>query len=366
MGISMNRRDLIGGLAGGAIGLAIGPIALAQVGPPPGKIALRFNENPYGPSPAARKAAFEAVNYGAYYADAVETSLRRGLAELNRVSGDSLVISSGSNEALQAAFTAWGKKGRILMPGLTYDAHVGYAKRMGVEIVTVPLADDLSIDLDKMEATIDDDTSLVFICNPNNPTGHLLDNDRLRDFCKKVSKRATVLIDEAYNEVTDNPAETTLLDLVRDGENVIVTRTFSKVFGMAGMRVGYAMARPDLARQIAGHVMAWANGPGLAAANACYNDDEFINFSRAKIFEAREIVTSTFRRHGVKPIASQSNFMFADIGRNGNEFRHQMAERGVLIQGRYAGYPNYIRVSMGRIEDVEVFSRVFTEVFEAA
>ena len=134
---------------------------------------------------------------------------------------------------------------------------------------------------------------------------------------------------------------------------------------MAGCRVGYAMARPrpcSADRRPRHGVGEW---PGLAAANACYNDDEFINFSRAKIFEAREIVTSTFRRHGITPIASQSNFMFADIGRNGNEFRQRMAERGVLIQGRYSGYPNFIRVSMGRIEEVEVFSRVFTEIFEA-
>jgi histidinol-phosphate aminotransferase len=154
-----------------------------------------------------------------------------------------------------------------------------------------------------------------------------------------------------------------MVDLVRDGENVIVMRTFSKIFGMAGLRVGYGMTRPDHARTIAGHVMAWPNVAGLAAALASINDDEFIGFSRAKIFEGREMVNETFRDNGIEPLPSQGNFVFADIGRNAAEFQRQMAERNILIRGRFDLYPSYARVSMGRIEDIEVFQRVFTEVF---
>ena len=109
--------------------------------------------------------------------------------------------------------------------------------------------------------------------------------------------------------------------------------------------------------------MAWPNGVGLAAAKACYTDDEFIDFSRSKIFEGREMVVDTFRKNGIEPLPSQTNFVFANIGRNGQEFARRMAERKILIRGRYGQYPDYIRVSMGKIEDIETFQAVFTDVF---
>lgn len=365
MSVIFTRRDLMRGAIGGAVSLALAPAALPQLGPPAGKIALRYNENPYGPSPAAQKAALEAVRQGAYYADAIEQNVLRTIAERNGLAPENMVLASGSNEALQAEFVAWGKSGKIVLPGLTYTDHLDYARRMGVELVTVPLGKDLSIDLDGMAAAVDDEVSLVYICNPNNPTGLTLDGDSLRDFCRSVGKKAVVVIDEAYNEISDDPAYTSMVDLVREGENVIVMRTFSKIFGMAGLRVGYGMTRPQHAATIAAHVMAWPNVAGLAAALASINDDEFIGFSRARIFEGREMVEDTLRRNGVEPVPSQANFVFADIGRNGAEFRQRMAERNILIQGRYEAYPDYIRVSMGRIEDIEVFQRIFTEEFNA-
>lgn len=363
MAMQLSRRDLVRGVLGGAIGLALAPISVADLGPPPGKIALRFNENPYGPSPGALKAAAEAAAQGAYYADDMQVPLLQTIAGRQDVALENMVLSSGSNEALQAAFVAWGKRGKIVMPGLTYTGHIGYARRMGVELVRVPLKDDLTIDLDKIAAAVTDDVSLVYICNPNNPTGQTLDGDDLRDFCRNVGRRAVVMIDEAYIELTDRPGYTSMVDLVRADENVIVMRTFSKIFGMAGMRVGYGIGRPDIAKTIADHVMAWPNGVGLAAARACYADDKFIEFSRSKIFEGRAMVVNTLRRNGIEPLPSQTNFVFADIGRNGRDFQKQMAERNILIRGRFDPYPNYIRVSMGKIEDIEVFQAVFTEAF---
>ena len=355
----LSRRTVVRSLAGGAIALALPPISLADPGPPPGKIALRFNENPYGPSPGALKAAAEAARLGAYYADDLQPPLIQAIASKHRLSPENVVLSSGSNEALQAAFVAWGRHGKIVLPGLTYTDHVDYAERRGVEILRVPMRDDLGIDLERIADAVTDGVSLVYLCNPNNPTGVTIDGDELRNFCRTVGRRAVIMIDEAYNEITDRPEYTSMVDLVREGENVIVMRTFSKIFGMAGLRVGYGIARPDLARIISDHVMAWPNGVGLAAAAACYDDNEFIAFSRAKIFEGRKMVVDTFREHGFEPLASQANFVFADIGRNGGEFQHRMAEQDILIRGRFAPYDNYIRVSMGRIEDIEVFRHVF-------
>jgi histidinol-phosphate aminotransferase len=249
--MQFSRRDLVRGILGGAASLAFTPISLANLGPPPGMIALRFNENPYGPSPGALKAAAEAAALGAYYADDMHAPLLQTIADRNNVALENMVLSSGSNEALQAAFVAWGRKGRIVLPSLTYTAHVHYARRMGVDVIPVPLKDDLTIDLDAMAAAVTDDVSMVYICNPNNPTGHTLDGDALRDFCRSVGRRAVVMVDEAYNELTDRPDYTSMIDLVREGENVVVMRTFSKLFGMAGMRVGYGIGRPDIAKIIA-------------------------------------------------------------------------------------------------------------------
>ena len=364
MTIQLNRRDMVRGMVSGAVSLALVPTVFSQVGAPAGKIALRYNENPYGPSPRAIKAAYEAVNKSAYYATVpLQENLLKMIANKNELSRENLVLSSGSIEALGAAFVAWGKRGEVIVPGLTFSDHFNYARRMGIKMKTVPLLNDLSIDLEAIEAAVDDNVSLIYICNPNNPTGLTLDGNELRNFCRSVGKKATVLVDEAYNELTNDPTYTTMADLVRDEENVIVIRTFSKIFGMAGMRIGYGMARPDHAKTITGHLVNYPNVAGLAAANASYDDQEFITFSRSKILEGRNMVIDTLRANGVEPLTSQTNFIYADIGRNASDFQKLMAQRNILIRGAYDGYPTYSRISMGRIEEIEIFQRVFTEVF---
>ena len=366
MSIQFNRRDVVRGMVNGAVGLALTPTVFSQIGAPAGKIALRYNENPYGPSAKAIQAAYEAVNESAYYAPIpLQNSLLTMIANKNKLSRENLVLSSGSVEALGAAFVAWGKKGQVLIPGLTFSDHFNYSRKMGIKMKSVPLKKDLSIDLERMEAAVDDNVSLIYICNPNNPTGLTLDGDELRDFCRSVGGKATVLVDEAYNELTDSPTYTAMTDLVRDGENVIVIRTFSKIFGMAGMRIGYGMARPDHAKTITGHLVNYPNVPGLAAAKAIYDDQEFIAFSRNKVLKGRNMVIDTLRRNGLEPLTSQTNFVYVDLGRDASEFQRLMAERNILIRGAYEGYPTYSRISMGRIEEIEIFQRVFTEVFNS-
>ncbi len=361
----VNRRALLSGMIGGAVALSLAPSAFAKFGPPPGKISLRFNENPYGPSAKALQAASRALRKGAYYPDPTQSELYAAIAAKYGVTRDHLFLSSGSNEALHAAMVAYGKTGKIVTAGLTYSDHVGYSKRMGVEFVEVPLREDMSIDLQAMANAVDESVSLVYVCNPNNPTGMALDGDTLRDFCKTVSKKALVLVDEAYNELTDDPEYTSMTDLVRDGENVLVMRTFSKIFGMAGLRVGYGIGRTDIADKVSGHVMAWPNSVGLAAASASYIDDDFIQFSRNKIIKGREMVNATLRKNGIEPLPSETNFVYADIGRDATEFQQKMAERNIWIRGTIGSFTNYSRISMGRIEELEIFDDVFTEVYNA-
>lgn len=365
MATQFNRRDLMRGLIGGAVSLALAPTAFAQIGPEPGIVRLSANENPYGPSPKALKKAAEALHKGAYYPGGIYRDLMGAIADKNKLEMNNVFLSSGSNEGLQAAMVAYGKKGKVVLPELTYSDHLGYSKRMGVELVRVPLNDDMSIDLDGMAAAVDDSVSMVYVCNPNNPTGMALDGDKLRAFCRSVSKKAVVLVDEAYNELTDDPDYTSMVDLVREGENLLIMRTFSKIFGMAGLRVGYGMAHPDIAKLVGGHIMAWGNGVGMTAAYHSYLDDEFIAFSREKVRQGREMVIETFRRNGIEPLPSETNFVYADIGRDANEFQAAMAARNVRIRGIYQTYDTWSRVSMGKLEDLETFDRIFTEVYNS-
>ncbi|MEM7281398.1 MAG: histidinol-phosphate transaminase, partial [Pseudomonadota bacterium] len=205
-------------------------------------------------------------------------------------------------------------------------------------------------------------TRLIYLVNPNNPTGMALNADDLRSFCQTVSKQATVLVDEAYNELTDNPAKETMMDLVRNNENVMVSRTFSKVFGLAGMRVGYTMAPASLAQRLKQTVMSWPNSIGVAAAVASFKDAEFLEFSRKKIAQGRKIAIDAFRQRGIDPLPSKTNFVYADIKQDANQFARRMRDQGVHIASAYSGYPNYSRVSMGRLEDLERFAEVLRKV----
>ena len=222
----------------------------------------------------------------------------------------------------------------------------------------------MSIDLDAMAAAVNKNVSMVYLCNPNNTTGKTIDGDVLRNFCRTVGQKVTILVDEAYNELTVDPNFTSMVDLVREGENVIVMRTFSKLYGMAGMRVGYAMGREDLIKKVRNHIMAWPTIVGLAAAHSCYNENDFIKFSLGKINQGRNIVREVFEEQGLQPLPSETNFVFADIGRDVKIFEEKMRQENVLVHRAYNLYPTHLRVSMGKIKDLEIFAEVFKKVFK--
>ena len=360
---SFNRRRALEGLMMGAAGLALSPLTRGQVEIPPGQIRLMFNENPYGPSPRALAEVAKILPMTAYYPGAIEDDLMGLFMARHQLDREQVFLASGSNEGLQAAMMAFGKHGKLISPMLTYSDHLHYAEKLGVAVHRVPLREDMAIDLEAIARAVDDSVSLVYLCNPNNPTGMAIDGDELRSFCREISPKVPILIDEAYNELTDRPDYTSMVDLVRGGSNILITRTFSKIFGMAGLRVGYGMGHPDIVSVVKDNVMAWPNGVGLYAAYHSYLDEDFIAFSREKILQGREMVNATFRRHGIEPLSSQTSFVYADIQRDADVFKARMAERNVKIRGTYEGYDTFSRVSMGRIEELEVFDRIFSEVY---
>ena len=360
---SFNRRRALQGLVMGTAGLALSPLTMGQVEIPPGQIRLMFNENPYGPSPKALAEVAKILPMTAYYPGAIEDDLMGLFMARHQIDREQVFLASGSNEGLQAAMMAFGKHGKVISPTLTYSDHLHYAEKLGVAVHRVPLREDMAIDLEAVARAVDDSISLVYLCNPNNPTGMAIDGDELRSFCREISPKVPILIDEAYNELTDRPDYTSMVDLVRGGTNILITRTFSKIFGMAGLRVGYGIGHPDIVSVVKDNVMAWPNGVGLYAAYHSYLDEDFIAFSRQKIRQGREMVNATFRRHGIEPLPSQTSFVYADIQRDADVFKARMAERNVKIRGIYKGYSTFSRVSMGRIEDLRTFDQIFGEIY---
>lgn len=377
---SLSRRGFLRGslLTAGVGGLATfstsalastNPALAVHYGPVAGVAKLNANENPYGPSSTALKAIMQASQKGAYYAAEPYMVLRDMIAERNGLSKESVSLSSGSSGVLSYAAIAASKKGRILGPDLFWDTTAQAPERQGApEIKRIAKTTDLSIDLDALYAAIDDDVAMVHITNPNNPTGRLLDPEALRAFCIKASKKTLVLVDEAYNELTDDPEANTMIPLVKQGHNVIVARTFSKIYGLAGMRVGYMLASPENTQNInrfslGGYAM---NQAGLAAAIASYHDEAFIAMSKQKIVEGREMVLDAVKASGLSALPSVTNFVFVDLGKaNAEVFRQKMAEQNVLIRGIYRDYTNWSRVSMGLIPDVQKYVLALPKALEA-
>ncbi len=323
-------------------------------GPELGQARLSGNENPYGPAPSAIEAISKSVGMSCYYADRSVYRLLDMIAERNGVARSQVILASGTTEILCAAAMAWGSKGSIVCPDLFWDMPVQYAERKGVKSISTPLSSDMNFDLDAMASAVDDSVSLVYIVNPNNPTGLALDCTELRTFASKVlASGATVLVDEAYNELTDNPDKHSLMDLVRANENVIITRTFSKIYGMAGLRIGYAISSEENIAKIREFITSFGgNAAGLAAAIACYNDYAFLEKSRTAICEGRDQILTALNRLGLKALPSQTNFLFVEVD-DADAVQRIMADHNIAIRGAFGSWKQYSRVSIGSPEDIQ-------------
>lgn len=364
MTIALSRRSLIGAAsAGTALALRGGP-ALSEArpetnlfGPKPGIAWLTYNENPYGPSPRAIQAMAEAASKGCYYADDATDRLRAMVARRFGLSPDHVAMGNGSTEVLSAAALEWGRSGPIVCPELFFTDPLQVAQRHGARIVRVPLRADMNVDLDAMgAAAAANKASMVYLCNPNNPTAMLVDPATLRAFSARLPENVTLLVDEAYNELTDRPRENSVVDLVRNGRNVIVTRTFSKIYGLAGLRIGYALSTPGNVERINGNIMTIdLSSSALAAAVASLNDEAFMAFSKNRILDGRAMILDATKRAGLEVLPSQANFVFVRVP-DADALKARMADRGIIIRGAYGKWREWSRVSTGKIEDVRRYA----------
>ena len=361
--MSVSRRKFLSNsikLAGaGATAKVIPFSVLAEpmvYGPREGLAQLHWNENYYGPSELAIKAIKESSHKGAYYPDLLVNRLKSMIAERHNVGTENITISAGSTQALSYLAQAKSRENPIATTELTWDSHLGYAQNIGGTVIRVDNGDNLEINLKAIESISAKNISSVSIVNPNNPTGLLLDSNELRTSVINMSKNTLVIIDEAYNEITNKPDDNSMIDLVRDGYNVAVSRTFSKIYGLAGERIGYIIAQPDVIEAIKknGSGEFSVSLGGLAGAIASYNDEAFLKFSKSMILEAREMVYEGITTNGLTALPSETNFIFVNLGNiDANDFRDEMLKMNILIRGKYGDFNQWSRISMGKLEDIQ-------------
>ncbi len=373
---TVSRRTLIGAsrllIAGTALN-ALPRSVLAQNYPAAaaaaaqGLVRLSANENPHGPGPAARAAIQAAIGDGWKYPMTEEMTLKKQIAEREGLTPQHVMIGDGSTEILHITGLLAGiSDGEVILAKPTFGLAGDHAKAVGATLREIPLDGEFRHDLKAMKAAINANTRLIYICNPNNPTGTALSGAALREFIAGVPPAVTVLVDEAYLELASDMAENSMVSRVKANDNVIVARTFSKLHGLAGLRIGYGLARPDLIESMSKVKLTVASSLGLAAAIASYNDMKFQDASRSAIAEGVAIAEGTLRDLKVRYVPTKGNFVFFDTGKPASEFLGDMRKRGFSLGRPFPPYDTWCRVSVGKVEEMQALSKVLREYFGAA
>ena len=320
---------------------------------PAGKIRISANESPYGPIPAVIErmgAAFARANR---YPDVEGTELRRLLADRLQVPANQILLGSGSSELIHALVAAFGQDGgEILVPHPSFPLYTASASLADARLVAIPIANDGTVDLAATARAVTDDTRLVFICNPNNPTGGFHSADAIAEFLELVPRTVCVALDEAYWELTDAfvggaKSSTTLLERF---PNVVILRTFSKFYGLAGLRVGYAVTSCAAVTQrlAAARMGAMTNVVALEAAAACLEHFDAYMERAQDAARERKRVTEAATALGYELFPTQTNFYCFPFAPGPEPF----LEAGLLVRGGDTiQMPGYVRVSFGTPED---------------
>ncbi|MBT8186771.1 MAG: aminotransferase class I/II-fold pyridoxal phosphate-dependent enzyme [Croceitalea sp.] len=324
---------------------------------------LNSNENPFGPSNNVRAAITKAFDHACRYPSVVFGPLLEQIAATEGVSKDHIVITGGSTEGLKATGVTYGiNGGEIIAAAPTFQAMLRYAENFGAYVHRVPVDEHMGHDLNAMASRINNKTRLIFICNPNNPTGTLLNKDELRDFCSSVSKKIMVFSDEAYYDFITEPDYPSMVELVKQGMNVIVSKTFSKVYGLAGMRIGYLVARPDIAQRLRANIMAMTNVLAIEAAKEALKDDEFYKFSILKNRDAKNSIYKTLNDLNLEYVKSHTNFIFFKTRRPIDEMITAMKNENVLIGRPFPPFYEWARISTGTDQNMKQFDAALKKV----
>ncbi|WP_321487828.1 histidinol-phosphate transaminase [uncultured Hyphomonas sp.] len=318
---------------------------------------MSANENPFGPSPMAVEAMKAELTNINRYAYPKTMEFAKMIAEREGVELDQIVVTNGSSPIL-AAFSDWVnvKGGKIITSAITYEGVPRVAEQAGTEVVYMPLTQDMGYDMEAIAARVGPDTGAVYLCNPNNPTGKTIPTETLKAFVEEVSPKVPVFIDEAYLDLSDDYPNNGMSSYVAEGKNVIVARTFSKLYAMAGQRLGYGIMPADMAMdmRMTGRLSS-VNHLGLVAGIASLNDTAYFEEMRAKNIRGRQKLVAMAADLG-RPIAPdpQGSFIYMDVGMPAADFAAKMLDRGVRVVGsRWADLPNYSRICVGLDHEIE-------------
>jgi len=356
----MDRRGFVtSGMAAGLAGATASGGSLAALlartpGWGPGKtdengvVRLSSNENPLGVSPAAREAIIEAIVESNRYGGR-RRELMEELARYLGVNTENITLGFGSTEILQISTQAFqGPNTPLIAAVPTFEDVMDYQDTMPFEVKTIPLTADLQHDIGRMREEAAKRPSVVYFCNPNNPTGTITSSADIDAWIAEAPETTTFLMDEAYLEyVTDNRFWDSL-KWIEDRPNVVVIRTFSKIFGMAGLRVGYAVSHPTTARRLAEHTV--QNSPNVlagAAAIASLRDEGIVARSQAVNEESKAIVHTTLDELGLSYLPTNANFLMHQINGDLPTYRNRMAETGLLVGRNFPPMLDHNRLSFG-------------------
>ncbi len=356
-------------------------------------VRLSSNENPYGPSQAALKAMTEGFSLAWRYPDEHADLLVEELARMNAVPAEQILLGDGSGEILKlaaGAFTNHDKK--IVLANPTFEAIGRHASVARAEVVKIDLTSSYGHDLGKMlaaangagsvtsstngagaadsgaaaadnRATSADSAGLVYICNPNNPTASITPKNELAEFLAKVSPATTVLVDEAYHHYVESNDYESLIPLVKQYPNLIVARTFSKIYGMAGLRCGYCVTqRANIERMRTHQTWDSVNIMALVAALASLKDPEQVSRGRKLNSEVKKSLCADLDALGYRYIPSHANFMMIDLRREVRPIISALRTRGVEVGRPFPALPNHLRVTIGTAPEMKAFLSAFREV----
>ncbi|MEM1123523.1 MAG: histidinol-phosphate transaminase [Bacteroidota bacterium] len=329
------------------------------------KARLLANENPYGPSPAARLTIMESVSKGNRYGQGDSKKLIEMIAEKEGVPKEYIMLGPGSSDLLEkTAITHFLDGGNIVSADPAYMSLIKTAKNMKAEWKAIPLTKSWEHDLPAMEAAVDAKTQLVYICNPNNPTGTITDSKALWGFCERVGEKKPIFVDEAYLEFMDPKDQMSMVGLLNKGKNVIISRTFSKVHGMAGIRVGYIVALPSTLEKIQAVTRSnmSMNVTAVKGAMASMKETAFLESCRVKNKECREYTVAELKKLGYEPLPSHTSFVLFPIAIEGREFLQRMFGESIGVRAFQIFGDSYARVSIGTMDEMKLFVDAFKKV----
>lgn len=319
-------------------------------------IFLRSNENPYGPSPLARKSFIDNANISNRYNWDVATQLISDLAKKNSVKDENILLGAGSTEILDlvAKFVSISK-GNYVIADPSYDYWTFTLDNLGLTKNKVPLTTDKKINLQAMLEAVNQDTKLVYICNPNNPTGTICEREALVEFVAKIPQNTIVLIDEAYLEFTKQQS---LSNMVNDQKNIIIAKTFSKIYGLAGARVGYAIANKEIIDNLSNLQSNTNNSVSVVsklAAIASLKDDKFVSNCYSLNEDVRQYTISELKKLNCECISSTTNFIYFSLSNYKKDYFKQLEDNTIQGGRIYEEQGKWTRITVGKMDEMKKF-----------